>query len=93
MAGQILQALLHVAPFQGGFGIRVRLTRDTPGVWLGQGWSTHKESIAAAEIAGAETIPEGWKWGTREAADTHLKTLVDGVHTFGYTIEEPHEAQ
>lgn len=75
MSASKIKAVMHVAPTRGGwFGIRIRLTRNSTGVWLGTG-------------AKQEELPEGaqwlsrpgewyWVWSTREAAQAHLDSVV-----------------
>lgn len=75
MSSSKIKAVMHVAPTKGGwFGIRIRLTRQSPGVWMGSG-------------ANEESLPEGakwmnkpcewyWVWPTAEAAQKHLDDVV-----------------
>lgn len=69
-----IKAIMHVAPTAlGMFGIRIRLTRNAPGVWMGSG-------------AKEETLPPGakwinkpcewyWVWETSEAAEGYLRDV------------------
>lgn len=74
MKAEKIKAVMHVAHCQGGFGIRARFTRNSPGVWLGSG-------------ASMETLPKGaawltrpgewfWIWKTQEEAQQHLDNVV-----------------
>ena len=81
-----ITALMHVAPRADGYGIRIRLSRTTPGVWMGEGWENRPEEAAAV---GATATKEGWHWATREAADAGLEAAAKEMaeHAFNTGVD------
>lgn len=83
MAGKMIQSIMHVAPHKGEFGIRIRLTRITQGVWMGEGWHGPSNAKNARE-AGAIATPDGWLWPTEQEAEGYITKLTEPAHSFGY---------
>jgi hypothetical protein len=83
MAGQLIKAIMSVAPHRDKFGIRIRLTRVSNGIWLGEGWGGPSNAKDAHE-AGAEATPEGWMWPDAESAEAHMNEITNSAHSFGY---------
>ena len=79
----VIKTIMHIAPRIGGFGIRIRLTRHTTGIWMGEGWGGPANAKMAHEC-GAQTTLEGWMWPTAEEAEAHMNTIVNDAVSFGY---------
>lgn len=66
-----VKVILHVTRKGSSWGIRLRLNRSTPGVWMGQG----NANQADADTIGATADAGGWTWPTAEAAEAGLRML------------------
>lgn len=79
----IAKVSLHVAPAgaKGWFGIRIRLSRHTEGVWVGQGWENKPEE---AETVGAIATKEGWRWQTAQDAENGLAAIRMEMEKHGF---------
>ena len=77
MRPQAMKLIAHVAPAQGGFGIRLRYSRNSSGVWLGQG---AKET----PTNGGKATQDGWRWEKQEDAEEALKRILEEAkkHSF-----------
>ena len=63
------------------FGIRIRLSRIHPGVWIGQGWENKPEEAANY---GAKATANGWRWSSKESAEAALNTLESEMGKHGF---------
>ena len=83
---KIASAIMHVAPMANGYGIRIRLARNLPGIWMGEGWENRPEEATAV---GATATPEGWHWETHEEAEKGLERISRTIdaHNYKDTLE------
>lgn len=78
---RMFTAVMNVAPAAEGFGIRIRFSRTSPGVWLGEGWEG--KPIDAMQV-GARATPEGWRWSSHEGAEEGLRLVSEEFKAHAY---------